>query len=145
MPEEEPKPAEAGGHPPRDPFVLVLVVLLIVAYAVGQWLTFAMLAEKLDAVEQRVVDTTARLDAKVEAVNETVVLAARALKAPDANPADTDATPGEADSSAVPDGAPVGSADAPQAASAAPAASASQPATASASPPVGARPAAGRP
>ena len=77
---KSPAPAapEAGS---RDPFLLVLIVLLVVVYVVGQWLTFSSIDARLDALEQRIVDSTSRLDTKIEAVEERVIKSTKILKA----------------------------------------------------------------
>ena len=110
MPEDGPQPAEGNRNPPRDPFGLVLVVLAILVYAVGQWLTFTMLAEKLDTIEQRVVDTAARLETKVEAVDE--LLAARAQATPETTSAAGDPSEADPDAAASRQPVPGGSSDA---------------------------------
>ena len=99
MAEESAKEAPAEQSAPRDPFMLILVVLLVVVYVVGQWLMFTMLAEKLDALEQRIVDTTSRTDTKVDAVNETILKATKVLKsaAPAAAPAPAEEKPAAAE------------------------------------------------
>ena len=69
---------EAGA---RDPFLLVLIVLLVVVYVVGQWLIFSTLDAKLGALEQRIVDSTSRLDTKIEGMEKTMIKAAKIVKA----------------------------------------------------------------
>ena len=78
--------AEAGSSPVRDPFLLALVVVLLAVYVLGQWMTFTAINARLDALEQRIVDSTSRVDTKVAAVEETVVQAARAARAAPAAP-----------------------------------------------------------
>jgi hypothetical protein len=69
----------------RDPVTLTLIVVLILAYGVGQWLTFSTLAAKLDVIEQRINDNAARADAKAEALQDVVVRATQTLKKGQAN------------------------------------------------------------
>jgi hypothetical protein len=61
--------------------MLILIVLLVVVYAVGQWLIFTTLDAKFSALEQRVVDNTDRLDTKITDVEQTVIEATKVLKA----------------------------------------------------------------
>jgi hypothetical protein len=83
MADESVKAADGTQSAPaakHDPMLLALIVLMIVVYAVGQWLTFSVLAAKLDAIEQRVNDGTSRTDTKVEALEDVALRATQVLK-----------------------------------------------------------------
>jgi hypothetical protein len=96
----------AQGTGSRDPIVLVLIVLLVVVYVVGQWLVFSVLDAKLEAIQQRVVDTSSRIDTKVDGLEGSIVKVRRALKAVRVGgTAPAPAAPTEGDEGAQPEAA----------------------------------------
>jgi hypothetical protein len=127
---KSPAPA-APDESSRDPFMLILIVLLVVVYAVGQWLIFTTLDAKFSALEQRVVDNTDRLDTKITDVEQTVIEATKVLKAaalaaparaPEPKKEDTTVEPAAPEKPAAPAAAAPATPPAPAAAPAKPAA-----------------------
>jgi hypothetical protein len=99
------KTAETSqGSGSRDPIVLALIVLLVIVYVVGQWLVFSALDAKLQVIEQRVVDTSDRLDTKVDELDKGLAKVARMVRAVQASrAAPAPAALGEGDQGARPE------------------------------------------
>jgi hypothetical protein len=83
MAEDTPQPSQpipSRPAPRHDPVLLTLIVLLIVTYAGGQWLAFTVLAARLESIEQRVTDSAARSDAKLDSLERLALRATQVLK-----------------------------------------------------------------